>query len=188
MPRAIALRLWQTNIGRLAARTMRASHLGNTKDAMKHAAALKIGLMIAVGAGLAGCTSIRESRGYVIDQTLMQTVQPGIDNRRSVEGTLGRPSFTSQYGDQTWYYVSSVTGRRPFVRPTTRDHSVLAVKFDAAGNVSEVERSGMENVVILRPDGDETPTLGRERGFLEDLFGNIGQVGAPGAGGAGPGG
>ena len=35
---------------------------------------------------------------------------------------------------------------------------------------------------VLQPDGDKTPTLGRERGFLEDLFGNIGQVGAAGVG------
>ncbi len=39
----------------------------------------------------------------------------------------------------------------------------------------------MDQVVYLTPDGDETPTLGRERGFLEDLFGNIGTVNAPGA-------
>ena len=62
--------------------------------------------------------------------------------------------------------------------------------FDQAGIVSSVDRSGMERVVNIDPDGDETPTLGRERGFLQDLFGNIGTVGAPGAGGAsrGPGG
>jgi hypothetical protein len=42
-------------------------------------------------------------------------------------------------------------------------------------------------VVYLDPNGDKTPTLGRERGFLEDLFGNIGQVGGAGLGGA-PGG
>lgn len=129
---------------------------------------------------LGACSSIRETRGYVIDQALMQTVQPGIDNQRSVEGTLGRPTFTSQYGEPTWYYVSSVTGRRPFVRPRIRSHSVLAVKFDEAGNVASVERDGIENVVYLQPDGDRTPTLGRERGFLEDLFGNIGQVGSGG--------
>ena len=32
----------------------------------------------------------------------------------------------------------------------------------------------------LSPDSTETPTLGRERGFFEDLFGNIGAVGAAG--------
>ena len=37
----------------------------------------------------------------------------------------------------------------------------------------------------ISPDGDETPTLGRERTFLQDLFGNIGQVGAAGAGAPG---
>lgn len=157
---------------------------------MNRAKAFRIGLVTAVALGLAGCTSIRESRGYVVDALLVNAIQPGIDNQRSVEMTLGRPSFTSQFGEPIWYYVSSVTGRRPFVRPRIRQHSVLAVRFDEAGNVIATERSGIEQVVFLRPDGDKTPTLGRERGFLEDLFGNIGQVGAPGAGGApgGPGG
>ncbi|NQZ47982.1 MAG: outer membrane protein assembly factor BamE [Erythrobacter sp.] len=136
---------------------------------------------------LGACSSIRESRGFVNDPLLVRTVEPGIDNRRSVEGTLGRPTFESQYGEDTWYYISSVTGRRPFVRPRIRNHSVLAVRFDEAGNVASVERSGIEEVAFLQPNRDKTPTLGIERGFLEDLFGNIGQVGGVGpAGPAGP--
>ncbi|MEO9462477.1 MAG: outer membrane protein assembly factor BamE [Marinomonas sp.] len=149
--------------------------------------ALSLGLVAAIGLGLSGCSSIRESRGYVVDGVLVNSVQAGIDNRRSVEATLGRPTFTSQYGDKTWYYISSVTGRKPFVRPSIKTHSVLAVKFDGAGNVISAERSGVDQVAFLSPDGKETPTLGRERTFLEDLFGNIGQVGAGGPGG-GPGG
>ncbi len=142
-------------------------------------------LLAGAGVALAGCSSIRESRGYVVDNALLQSIQPGIDNQRSVEGTLGRPSFTSQYGEPTWYYVSSVTGRRPLVRPRIQAHSVLAVKFDAAGNVASVDNAGLDQVVYLSPDSDKTPTLGRERGFLEDLFGNIGTVGS---GGPAPGG
>lgn len=151
--------------------------------------ALAVVVIAVAGMGLSACSSIRESRGYVVDPILVNSVQPGIDNQRSVEGTLGRPSFISQYGEPTWYYVSSITGRKPFVRPRIREHSVMAVKFDASGNVTSVDRSGIDRVAYLQPDGDKTPTLGRERGFLEDLFGNIGQVGAPGTGGAsGPGG
>ncbi|MGB7372924.1 outer membrane protein assembly factor BamE [Pontixanthobacter sp.] len=138
---------------------------------------------------ISGCASIRENRGYIVDQGLISAVQPGIDNQQSVAATLGRPTFTSQFGEPVWYYVSSTTGRKPFVRPQIREHTVLAVKFDAAGNVIAADRSGLEQVAYISPDGDQTPTLGRERGFLEDLFGNIGTVGAPGAGGAGgPGG
>ncbi len=146
-----------------------------------------IGGIALVAATLAagGCSSIRENRGYIVDQTLVSAIQPGIDNQQSVTATLGRPTFTSQFGDPTWYYVSSVTGRKPFVRPKIATHNVLAVKFDAAGNVVSADKSGIEQVAYLTPDGAETPTLGRERSFFEDLFGNIGQVGAPGAGAPG---
>jgi outer membrane protein assembly factor BamE (lipoprotein component of BamABCDE complex) len=139
------------------------------------------------GIGLSGCSSILESRGYIIDQALMDSVQPGIDNQASVEGAMGRPTFTSEYGEPTWYYVSSITGRKPFRDPRIREHTVLAVRFDDAGRVVEVERTGMERVAFLNPNGNKTPTVGRERGFLQDLFGNIGQVGGMG-GGMGPGG
>lgn len=152
--------------------------------------AAKVAVLAGTLAVLGACSSIRETRGYVTDNVLLRSIKPGLDNQRSVEGTLGRPTFASQYGEPTWYYVSSVTGRRPFVRPRIKTHGVLAVKFDDAGNVTGVERSGVDKVVYLRPEGDKTPTLGRERGFLQDLFGNIGAVGAggPGGGPGGPGG
>lgn len=146
-------------------------------------------LVLSLAFAASGCGTIRESQGYVVDQLLVNSVQPGIDNQQSVETTLGRPTFTSQFGDPTWYYVSSVTGRKPFVRTKINTHQVLAVRFDAAGNVVGADTTGMDQLVFLSPDGDKTPTLGRERGFLEDLFGNIGTVGAPGTGApGGPGG
>lgn len=134
---------------------------------------------------LGACSSIRESRGFINDPILTRSIQPGIDNLQSVEGTLGRPTFSSQYGEPVWYYISSETGRRPFVRPRIQRHSVLAVRFDGQGNVASVDRTGIDEVVYLQPDADKTPVLGRERGFLEDLFGNIGQVGGVGPAGAG---
>ncbi|RGP41286.1 hypothetical protein BPTFM16_01588 [Altererythrobacter insulae] len=150
---------------------------------MIHSKAFKIGLVATLAIAMAGCSSIRQSRGYVVDGLLLDAIQPQIDNQRSVEMTLGRPSFTSQYGTPTWYYVSSVTGRSALSAPRIQTHSVLAVQFDESGRVVSTNRSGIEQVAFLSPDGDQTPTLGRERGFLEDLFGNIGTVGAPGAGG-----
>src|SRR3546814_7886404 len=68
---------------------------------------------ILVGAGLcalllgaSGCSRSRTHQGYQVDKLLVDSIQPGIDNRASVEGTLGRPSFVAQFGDQDWYYVS----------------------------------------------------------------------------------
>lgn len=139
--------------------------------------------LAAMAAG--GCTSIRDHRGYLFDAALSDAIQPGIDNRQSVEGTLGQPSFASQYGDPVYYYVSSTTEQRVFGIPQTEEHRVLKVAFDQSGTVTSVTNGGMEDVRKIRPDGDETETMGRDRSFIEDLFGNIGTVGGVGAGGAG---
>ena len=131
-----------------------------------------------------GCiNSISTHRGYLGDEVIVRSVQAGVDNRVSVERTLGQPSFTSQFGPPVWYYVSSTTTQAPFTTPKIAAHSVLAVHFDPAGNVTNVERTGVDQVAYFSPDGDKTPTLGRERSFLEDLFGNIGQVGTGAVGG-----
>ena len=135
----------------------------------------------------AGCSRIRDHKGYVVDSTLIDTVQPGIDNRDSVAKTLGRPTFAGEFDrDRSWYYISRDTRQFAFGRPKPVSQMLLTVKFDAAGNVVSVQKEGMEHVVNLSPEGGKTPTLGRERGFFAELFGNIGRVG--GTGGNGPGG
>ena len=148
---------------------------------MRHSRTLMLAAALAVLAG--GCTTIKDRRGYLVDAALIDSVQPGIDNKTSVDRALGRPTFASQFGDPAWYYVSMETKQRPFSRPTTAQQTILRVRFDASGNVVAVDRRGMEQIAKIDPDGKKTPTLGRDRSFLEDLFGNIGAVGAPGMGG-----
>lgn len=142
-------------------------------------AGMALGLAVLVG----GCTSIKDHRGYLVDATLVDAVQPGLDNRTSVERSLGRPTFISEFGQKDWYYVSQLVKTPPFRRPRTESQSVLRVRFDEAGNVIAVDRRGMEQVAQIGPEGDKTETMGRNRNLLEDLFGNIGSVGAAGVGG-----
>ena len=148
----------------------------------------RMGAVLGVSLLAAGCSSIVGHKGYLADEVILRSVQPGVDNRQSVERALGQPSFASQFGEPVWYYVSSTTSQKPFTTPKITGHTVLAVRFDEAGNVISADRSGMEQVARINPENDETPTLGRERSFLEDLFGNIGQVGAAGVGGGAGGG
>lgn len=154
---------------------------------MKAKTAIAAGALLALAGLASGCTTIREKRGYMVDELLVQQVQPGLDNKRSVERTLGRPTFTSIYGEETWYYVSSLTTRKPFRSDKIAEHDVVMVNFDKAGNVTSVDRSNRDQIVALDPESDKTPTLGKKRTFLQDLFGNIGAVSGAG-GGAGGGG
>ncbi len=140
--------------------------------------------LLALGLAASGCTRITNSQGYVADEELLASVQPGVDNKQSVQKALGRPTNMGQWDDNVWYYVSRNTAQLAFRRPTPKAQNVLIVKFAPDGTVSEVSRRGLEQVADISPDKNKTPTLGRETGIIEDLFGNIGQVGGiPGGGG-----
>lgn len=141
----------------------------------------------AIAITASACTRIRNHQGYVADSVLIESVQPGVDNRDSVLRMLGRPSFESQFDEGQWYYFSRETRQLGFNRPSPKEQTLLVVSFDNNGTVSAVDQRGMEQVVDVNMVRDKTQTLGRKSGLLEDIFGNIGAVGA-GGGGAGGGG
>lgn len=141
---------------------------------------------VALAVLLAGCAAQRAHKGTVIDRQLASAIQPGVDNKASVEKLLGRPSFTGEFTPNDWYYVSRDTIQLAFRNPRVSQQTVLHVSFDPRGNVLAVDRTGKELVMNVDPTKRETPTLGRRRSFFEELFGNIGSVGAGGIGGAQP--
>ena len=133
---------------------------------------------------LSACAGTRDHRGMVLDKELASGIQVGVDNKESVERTLGRPSFTGQFDPNDWYYVARDTATLAFRLPRVTDQTVLHVRFDQAGNVSAVNQTGKELIASIDPSGDKTPTLGRKKSFFEELFGNIGTVTQPGLGGS----
>lgn len=125
-----------------------------------------------------GCTRLRGHQGYIGDQTLLASVQPGVDNKDSVQASLGRPTFVGQFDKNDWYYYARDTRQLAFAQPSATQQYVLKVRFDQAGNVASVTQTGTELISKISPEGDKTPTLGRNTSFFEELFGNIGSVGA----------
>lgn len=138
---------------------------------------------LAAGALLSGCSNSLAHQGYVGEPALVDGIQAGLDTRESVEKTLGRPSFTGQFDQRDWYYVSRVLTGYAYKIPKPKDQTVLHIRFDDAGNVVAVDKAGMDKVAAITPNRDKTATLGRHRTILEDLLGGIGQVGATGKGG-----
>ena len=148
---------------------------------------MKLGLFrvstIALAALLAsGCASNRAHKGAVIDPQLASSIQPGVDNKASVQKLLGTPTLQGQFTPNDWYYVSRDTNQLAFRNPRVNRQTVMLVRFDQAGNVASIQNTGKEFVLGLDPSKRFTPTLGRRKSFFEELFGKIGSVGAPGGG------
>ena len=144
---------------------------------------LKVSTIALLGLFGAGCASNLAHKGAVIDPQLASAIQPGVDNKASVQKLLGTPTLAGQFTPNDWYYVSRDTNRLAFRNPRVTKQMVMLVRFDQAGNVASVQRTGRELVLGLNPSGRRTPTLGRNKSFFEEIFGNIASVGSGGLGG-----
>lgn len=142
----------------------------------------KRGVVAVVGLALAlsACAGARDHKGFVLDPTLTDAIQVGVDNKDSVTRTIGRPTFTSQWDPNEWYYLSRNIATLAFRDPKVTEQTVLRIRFDQAGNVASVEKTGKDQIAKVDPSDDKTPTLGRQRSFFEELFGNIGTISQPG--------
>ena len=144
-------------------------------------AQFRVPAVVIAAALLSGCATVRAHKGAVIDPQLASSIQPGVDNKASVEKLLGRPTFTGGFSPNEWYYVARDTSQFAFRNPRVTRQTVLRVRFDQRGNVAAIERTGRELVLNVDPANRATPTLGRKRSFFDELFGGIGTVGATGA-------
>ncbi|MDA0339070.1 MAG: outer membrane protein assembly factor BamE [Proteobacteria bacterium] len=134
---------------------------------------------------MTGCARTVNHRGYLIDEDIVQEIRPGVDNRASVSAALGTPSVKPAFDEDTWFYVSRTQENWAFFKPDVTEHQVIVVSFDESGNVASIERLGMDDTQKVDLIDKTTPTRGKELGFFEQIFSNIGRFSGPGPAQAG---
>lgn len=100
---------------------------------------------------IGGCAPLRSHQGYVVDVDLVNSVQPGVDNRESVQKVLGKPTVTGQFGGGDWYYVARDSRNYGFQVPRAASQITLQISFDEAGTVTAIRRAGMDQVASIDP-------------------------------------
>jgi outer membrane protein assembly factor BamE (lipoprotein component of BamABCDE complex) len=134
------------------------------------------GLILAVFVAAAGCTPQVTTHGTPMTRMEMADLTPGVDTRGSVRRQLGQPITTSVLEGETWFYVSTIMEQVAYRAPTLVDRKVIAISFDESGLVTEVNRYGTEDGVVVALRTETTPTFGRELTVAQQLFGNIGRI------------
>ena len=136
---------------------------------------LRTAAIIALTLG-AACTPVRTHSGFRADFNNAQIPDPvvGVDTKATVTQNFGTPSTTAIFDQTTWYYISATQEQFAFYEPRTVERRVLEVKFDQNNIVSSVTNYGLQDGRVIAYDDHVTPTRGRELGFLEQVFGTIG--------------
>ena len=135
---------------------------------------IRLGLALILMLGLVACASVYRNHGYVPADDELEVVQVGVDTRDTVAAAVGRPTSTGVLDAGGWYYVKSRFEHFGPRAPKEVDREVVAISFDQAGVVENVERFGLADGQVVVLSRRVTDSNIKGIGFLRQLFGNIG--------------
>ncbi len=136
----------------------------------------KSGVLILVLLAVSACTAKYRSHGYVPPPEDLQNVLVGVDTRATVDDTIGPPSTSGLLGDGNYYYVTSTVRHFGAFRPEVVDRTVLAISFDEADVVRNIETFGLDEGRPVRLTRRVTDNSVEGNGFLRQALGNIGRL------------
>lgn len=132
-------------------------------------------LVTTFAAALSACAPQFSNHGYIPPAEDLEQIVVGVDTRASVEESIGAPSTAGVANESGFYYVRS--RRRTFgaLAPKEIERTVLAISFDEAGVVKNIESFGLERGQVVPLSRRVTTPGVSDRGFLRQLLGNIGR-------------
>ena len=124
--------------------------------------------------GLGACTPQYRNHGYMPTDTDLATIAVGVDTRDSVIAAIGAPTAGGVLDPSGYYYVESRFRHLGPLAPQEIERQVLAISFDAAGVMTNVERFGLQDGRVVTLSRRVTDDNVRDTTFIRQLLGNLG--------------
>jgi outer membrane protein assembly factor BamE (lipoprotein component of BamABCDE complex) len=131
----------------------------------------------AVTVSLTACAATFTNHGYIPPQEDLDLLVVGVDTKSSVEDSVGSPSSGGVLNDGGYYFVRSRIRSFGPTAPKVVERQVLAISFDTAGVVTNIERFGLEDGNVVPIARRVTDSAVSNKTFLRQLLGNIGRIG-----------
>ncbi|SDO69238.1 Outer membrane protein assembly factor BamE, lipoprotein component of the BamABCDE complex [Lutimaribacter pacificus] len=127
---------------------------------------------------LAACSAVYRNHGYVPKEEDLSQIVVGVDTRDTVAEVVGSPSAGGVLDSSGYYYVQSRVRHYAYRRPEVVSREVLAISFDDAGVVRNIERFGLEDGQVVPLARRVTESATADNGFLRQLLRNLGNFAA----------
>ena len=139
-------------------------------------AAMRRAMIVTTMLAAMGCTTLTRSHGFVPLPEDLEQMTVGQTTRDEVIAIAGPPTTTGTVDTGTLYYVQTERTRFGPFEPEIASREVLAIRFDGAGVLRNIERFGLEDgrvVVLSRRITDDGIADVTFIGQLLGAFGNI---------------
>jgi outer membrane protein assembly factor BamE (lipoprotein component of BamABCDE complex) len=88
---------------------------------------------------IAGCLKHENHLGYSFEQTELDKIEEGKTRKQDVLDLLGSPTSTSDFGADTYYYISIDQERAAFFNPKVEQQKIVEITFGSSEIVQQVK-------------------------------------------------
>jgi outer membrane protein assembly factor BamE (lipoprotein component of BamABCDE complex) len=124
---------------------------------------------------VAACTPRVATRGNLLSQSQIASLEPESALRADVQRVWGPPSAVAPFDDKTWYYIGEVTSQKGIFAPELQQRQVVKVTFNEEEAVTEIAMLDPKQAQDIDYVARRTPTAGREFTAFQQFVGNLGR-------------
>jgi outer membrane protein assembly factor BamE (lipoprotein component of BamABCDE complex) len=133
---------------------------------------------------LCSCLTKKYDKGVPMREAQVAEAKAA-DDKAGVMKALGSPGAITFAGREKWFYGYARGGRFAFLDPEFESYRVLSFQFDGKDKVVAKGDVDIASAASggFSPDPARTDSpVEKERGYVEELFNNIGKYSMPGTG------
>lgn len=131
------------------------------------------------------CSGKQIVSGNLPDLERVSLLTIGKDTKKSVISLLGTPSFKGVLGDNSYYYIGTLSSKFAFLKQKTKKQYIIELTFNKKNQLSDVYFYDKSKSIDVAMSSSETSTYGIKKSFFKSLIDNFG-VGAGGLRRGGP--
>ncbi len=120
-----------------------------------------------------GCAAQYRNHGYAPSQSELAGIAVGRDTRDSVAEKIGPPTAEGLRDQAAWYYVESRFRHFAWQAPKEIEREVVAISFNPAGRVTNIERFGLEDGRIITLSRRVTKVAEDKTPYLRKIFASL---------------
>ncbi len=124
----------------------------------------------------ASCTALYKNHGYVPSDDEVAELVVGVDSRATVDDVIGPPTAYGVREGGDYYYIRSRIRTYGMFKPEVVDRQVLAISFDDADTLANIERFDLADGHVVPLSRRVTDSSVVSNGFIRQLLGNIGNI------------
>lgn len=135
----------------------------------------RAGFGLALAGGLAACSATFTNHGYVPPPDVLSEIGIG-SSREQVAEIAGSPGTGGVMRDEAWFYTQYRVRNYTYNAPEVIERDIVAISFSDAGQVTNIERFGLEDGQLVQLSRRVTESSVRDVSFLRSILSNFGRI------------